>query len=70
MYGLCKGNPGEGFFSGTEKHIFGMGASLSYRGSVRGTWRWGSHSEDAEGHVLEGSGNGAFLLEGLHTKGF
>jgi len=31
-----------------------------YTGSVRGTWREGSHSEDSERHVMEGSGKVAF----------
>jgi hypothetical protein len=35
-----------------------------YRGSVRGTWREGSGTEDSERHELEGSGKGAFLLHG------
>jgi hypothetical protein len=33
-----------------------------FRGSVRGTWREGSYTEGSERHVMEGSGNGAFLL--------
>jgi hypothetical protein len=33
-----------------------------FRGSVRGTWREGSYTEDSMGHLIEGSGNGAFLL--------
>jgi hypothetical protein len=35
-----------------------------YRGSVRGTWRESSYTEDSERHVIEGSGNGAFLFIG------
>jgi hypothetical protein len=27
-----------------------------YSGSVRGTWREGSHTEDSKTHVIEGSG--------------
>jgi len=33
-----------------------------YRGSVRRTWREGSHTEDSVRHVMEGGGNGAFPL--------
>jgi hypothetical protein len=51
MYGLCKrnvGGRGGDFFSGdSDKHIrecFGRGESLSYRGSMRGTCREGSHT--------------------------
>jgi len=32
-----------------------------YTGSVRETWREGSYTEDSERHVIEGSGNGAFI---------
>jgi len=32
------------------------------RGCVRGTWREGSYTEDSLRHLMEGSGNGAFLL--------
>jgi hypothetical protein len=32
-----------------------------YRGSVRGTWREGSYTEDSERHVLEAYGKEAFL---------
>ena len=35
-----------------------------YASCVRGTWRAGSYIEDSEVHVMEGSGNGAFLLYG------
>jgi hypothetical protein len=35
-----------------------------YTDCVRGTWREGSYNEDSEVHVIEGSGNGAFLLHG------
>jgi hypothetical protein len=35
-----------------------------YRGSVRGTWMGGSCTEDSKRHVIEGSGNGAFLFIG------
>jgi hypothetical protein len=35
-----------------------------YRGSVRGTWREGSHTEDSNTHVIEGSGKGAFHFTG------
>jgi hypothetical protein len=31
---------------------------------VRGTWREGSHTEDFEKRVSEGSGNGAVLFVG------
>ena len=40
-----------------------MGHPSLYRGSVRGGWRKGSYSEDSERHVMEGSGNGAILLQ-------
>ena len=34
-----------------------------YKGSVRGTWREGTYTEDSERHVIlvEGSGIGAFV---------
>jgi hypothetical protein len=32
------------------------------RGSVRGTWREGSYTEDSERQVMEGSGSRAFVL--------
>ena len=35
-----------------------------YTDFVRGTWRKGSNTEDSERYVMEGSGNGAFLLQG------
>jgi hypothetical protein len=35
-----------------------------YRGSMRGTWREGFYTEDLKRHVIEGSGNGAFLFIG------
>ena len=35
-----------------------------YRGSVRGTWREGSHTEDSERHVIEGSGKEHFFFTG------
>jgi hypothetical protein len=34
------------------------------RGSVSGTWRERSYTEGSERHVMEGSGRGAFLLQG------
>jgi len=39
-----------------------------YKGYVRGTWREGSYNEDSEVHVMEGSGNGAFLIYGYTTR--
>jgi len=33
-----------------------------YTGSVRETWMESSYTEDSERHVMEGSGNGTFLL--------
>jgi len=33
-----------------------------YKGSVKGTWREGTETEDSDRYVMEGSGNGAFLL--------
>jgi len=35
-----------------------------YRGSERGTCRKDSYAEESEKNVMEGSGNGAFLLLG------
>jgi hypothetical protein len=35
-----------------------------YRGSVRGTWREGSHTEESKRHVIEDSEKGAFLFKG------
>jgi len=35
-----------------------------YRGSMRETWRESFYTEDSERHVMEGSGNGTFLLYG------
>jgi hypothetical protein len=40
-----------------------MGHPFLYRGSMRGGWREGSYSEDSERHGMEGSGNGANLLQ-------
>jgi hypothetical protein len=47
------------------KALEGKHLSL-YRGSVRGIWREGSHTEDSKRHIVEGSGKGAFLFTGLH----
>jgi hypothetical protein len=33
-----------------------------YRGSMRGTWREGTCTEDSKRYVIEGSGNRAFLF--------
>jgi hypothetical protein len=35
-----------------------------YRGSVRETWREGSHTKDSKTLVIEGSRKGAFLFVG------
>jgi hypothetical protein len=35
-----------------------------YRGCVRRTWREGSYTEACKRHVMEGSGQGAFVLQG------
>jgi hypothetical protein len=36
-----------------------------YRGPIEGIWRGGgSYTEYSERHVIEGSGNGAFLFMG------
>jgi hypothetical protein len=35
-----------------------------YGGSVRGTLREGSYTEDSVRHVMESGGNGAFPLQG------
>jgi hypothetical protein len=45
----------------TGKALEGEHLSL-HRGSVRGTWREGSHTEDSKTCVIEGSGKGAFLF--------
>jgi hypothetical protein len=45
------------------KDLEGEHLSL-YRGSMRGTWREGSHTEDSKTHVIEGSRKGAFLFTG------
>jgi hypothetical protein len=37
-----------------------------YRGSLRGHWREGSHTEDSKTIVIEGSTKQAFFLQGLH----
>jgi len=42
--------------------ILEMERLYPYRGSVRGTWREGSYTEDSVRHVMEGAGNGAFPL--------
>jgi hypothetical protein len=34
-----------------------------YRASVKRTWVDSSYTDDSERHVIEGSGNGAFLLK-------
>jgi hypothetical protein len=45
------------------KALEGENLSL-YRGTVRGTWRVGSHIEDSGRHVSEGTGNRVFLFTG------
>jgi hypothetical protein len=35
-----------------------------YRGSMRGTWREDSNTEDSKRHVIEGSGKEAVLFTG------
>jgi hypothetical protein len=35
-----------------------------YRGSVRGTWRGGSLTDDSKTHVIEGSVKGVFIFTG------
>jgi hypothetical protein len=47
----------------SRKALEGEHLSL-YRGSVRGTWREGSNTENSKRHVIEGSGKGAFLFTG------
>jgi hypothetical protein len=61
MQGLHKGNLEGGFFSGdAKKHVregFGRGASLSYGGSMTGTWRGVSFLgtlRNTSGKALEG----------------
>jgi hypothetical protein len=56
----------QGSFTGNSesyvRHVkegFGNEVSLSLQ---RGTWREGSYTEDSERHVMERSGNEAFLL--------
>jgi hypothetical protein len=64
-----KGTWREGFFTGNPesyvrrvKEGFGNGYLSLYRGSVRGTSREGSYTEDSDRQVMEGSGNRAFVL--------
>jgi hypothetical protein len=52
----------------TGKVLEGEHLSL-YRGSVRETWREGSHTADSKTHVIEGSGRGAFLFTGNSIRG-
>jgi hypothetical protein len=47
-----------------SRKVLEMEHLSSYSGSVKGTWREGSFTEDSERHVLEGSGKGALLLQG------
>jgi hypothetical protein len=67
--GATKGAPGGGGGSSTgdsERHMSRMVLEMEHcslcRGSVRGTWREGSYTEDSERQVTEGSGNSAFLF--------
>jgi hypothetical protein len=39
---------------------------ILYKGSVRGTWKEGSYTEDSEKLVMEGSGNKSISLTGFH----
>jgi hypothetical protein len=34
-----------------------------YTGSVRGTWKEGSHTEVSKRHLIKGSRNGAFVFK-------
>jgi hypothetical protein len=43
-----------------SRKVLELDLSSSYRGSVRGTCREGSYTQDSE-KVIDGSGNGAFL---------
>jgi hypothetical protein len=55
------------FIGDSERHVkedFGNEHLYLYKGSVRGTWREGSHTEDSERYVSEVSANGAFLFTG------
>jgi hypothetical protein len=68
MYGFRKGNLEGGGVSllRTVRDMSGKaleGEHLSlYSGSLRGTWREGSHTADSKRHVIEGSGKGAFIF--------
>jgi len=41
---------------------------ILYTGSIRGTWKVGSYTEDSKKLVMEDSGNRASLLQG-HVRG-
>jgi len=70
--GLSIGAPlvvleGRFFYRGlrkTVKQVSGNGAPLSMGGSARGTWMEGSFTEDPEGYVKNGSGNGRLSSRG------
>jgi hypothetical protein len=49
-----------GIFTEDSDSLEGEHLSL-YRGSVRGTWREGSLTEDLKRRVIEGSGKGEFF---------
>jgi hypothetical protein len=67
LWKLCEVTWREGSFSGNKtvhvKESFGNEASIYFcRYSMKGTCRGGSYTEGSERPVMEGSGNGAFLL--------
>jgi hypothetical protein len=49
------------------KERFGNGAPLSLQRLCEGKLKGSFHTGDSEKHVIEGSGNGTFLI-GLHKK--
>jgi len=49
-------------------NVLEMECFSPHRGSVRGTWREGSYTEDSVRHVREGTGNGAFLYRAPYSE--
>jgi hypothetical protein len=66
IYRLHKGNLEGAPLLGTSRDISRQALEMEslspYRGSVRGTWREGSYTEESTRHLIEGSVNGAFLF--------
>ena len=63
-----QGEPGVGggaSLLGTPRDVLRKALEVAYvslyKGSVRGTWREGTYTEDSERHVLGGSGIVAFV---------